>query len=60
VADIKTNLDQDEGRVAAEQSAEAKELTEDSAAADLEVAKLAADLDSLRQTLLRRQADFDN
>jgi molecular chaperone GrpE len=60
VADIKTNLDQDEGRVAAEQSAEAKALTEDSAAADFEVAKLAADLDQLRQTLLRRQADFDN
>ncbi len=58
--DIKTNLDQDERRVAAEQSAEAKALTEDSAAAELEVAKLAADLDQLRQTLLRRQADFDN
>ncbi|MGB7847543.1 MAG: nucleotide exchange factor GrpE [Candidatus Acidiferrum sp.] len=60
MADIKTNLDQDGGRVAAEQSAEAKALTEDSAAADLEVAKLAADLDELRQALLRRQADFDN
>jgi len=60
VPDIKTNLDQDERRVAAEQSAEAKALTEDSAAAELEVAKLAADLDQLRQTLLRRQADFDN
>jgi len=45
VVDIKTNLDQDEGHVAAEQSAEAKALTVDSAAADLEVAKLAADLD---------------
>lgn len=45
MVDIKTNLDQDEGHVAAEQSAEAKALTVDSAAADLEVAKLAADLD---------------
>jgi molecular chaperone GrpE len=32
----------------------------DSAKADAELAKLAADLDDLRQTLLRRQADFDN
>lgn len=60
MADIKTNLDRDEGLVAAEQSTEAKALTEDSAGADLQVAKLAADLDELRQTLLRRQADFDN
>ncbi len=29
-------------------------------AAEADVAKLAADLDDLRQTLLRRQADFDN
>ena len=60
MADMKTNLDQGDGRVAAEQSAEAEELMDDSAAADLEVAKLAADLDELRQSLLRRQADFDN
>jgi len=32
----------------------------DSAAADAQVAKLASDLDDLRQTLMRRQADFDN
>jgi molecular chaperone GrpE len=60
VVDIKTNPDQGEGRVAPEQSAEAKALKEDSAAAELEVAKLATDLNQLRQTLLRRQADFDN
>ena len=30
------------------------------ASADAKVAKLAKDLDDLRQTLLRRQADFDN
>lgn len=30
------------------------------ARADADVAKLAADLEDLRQTLLRRQADFDN
>src|SRR5215475_2269497 len=32
----------------------------DNARADADVAKLAADLDDLKQTLLRRQADFDN
>jgi len=35
-------------------------LESDSLRADAEVAKLAADLEDLRQTLLRRQADFDN
>jgi len=32
----------------------------DTAKADAEMAKLTADLEELRQTLLRRQADFDN
>jgi molecular chaperone GrpE len=45
--------------VAADQSDEAK-LAAESAAADAEVAKLASDLNELRQTLMRRQADFDN
>ena len=35
-------------------------LDADSLRADADVAKLAGDLDDLRQTLLRRQADFDN
>src|SRR5258708_3196171 len=43
-----------------DQSPEAKTVAADSAIADAEVAKLAADLQDLRQTLLRRQADFDN
>jgi molecular chaperone GrpE len=43
-----------------EQSEEAKSVAIDSAKADSELAKLATDLDELRQTLLRRQADFDN
>jgi molecular chaperone GrpE len=43
-----------------EQSPEERALNADSAAADAETAKLAADLEDLRQTLLRRQADFDN
>ena len=43
----------------AEQSDEAK-LSAESAAADAEVAKIAGELNELRQTLMRRQADFDN
>lgn len=43
-----------------EQSAEAKAVAADAARADAELGKLASDLDDLRQTLLRRQADFDN
>jgi molecular chaperone GrpE len=35
-------------------------LEQDAARADAGVAKLATDLEDLRQTLLRRQADFDN
>jgi molecular chaperone GrpE len=43
-----------------EQTPEAKSVAADSAVADAEIARLAADLQDLRQTLLRRQADFDN
>jgi len=43
-----------------EQSAEARTVAEDAARIDADVTKLAADLDELRQTLQRRQADFDN
>ncbi len=39
---------------------EAQAVAADTAKADGEMAKLAADLEELRQTLLRRQADFDN
>jgi molecular chaperone GrpE len=35
-------------------------LAADNAAADAEVARLTADLQELRQTLMRRQADFEN
>ena len=35
-------------------------LDADDASADSEIGKLAKDLEDLRQTLLRRQADFDN
>lgn len=42
------------------QSAETKAVVDDAEREDAEVKKLAADLDELRQTLLRRQADFEN
>jgi molecular chaperone GrpE len=53
---VNTNADSSE----LEQSAEAKAVAADSAKADVELSKLSSDLDDLRQTLLRRQADFDN
>ena len=60
--EMKTNLnvnkDVDTSNV--EQSAEAQAVAADTAKADAEMAKVAADLEELRQTLLRRQADFDN
>src|SRR5437868_14209959 len=43
-----------------DETPEAKSVAADSASADAEVARLATDLQDLRQTLLRRQADFDN
>jgi molecular chaperone GrpE len=44
----------------AEQPTEAKTVAVDSTKADAELAKMTSELDELRQTLLRRQADFDN
>jgi molecular chaperone GrpE len=41
-------------------SSELKSDAEESAREDAEAKKLASDLEELRQTLLRRQADFDN
>ena len=43
-----------------EQSAEAQAVANETAKADAEVARLGADLEELRQTLQRRQADFEN
>jgi molecular chaperone GrpE len=58
--DSKTNLDIDPTGADAEMSGDGKTISIDSAKEDTEVAKLASELDELRQTLLRRQADFDN
>jgi molecular chaperone GrpE len=59
VVDKDFNFDRDESD-GVDDTPEAKTVAADSAMADAEVAKLAADLQDLRQTLLRRQADFDN
>jgi molecular chaperone GrpE len=42
------------------QAEEDKAVVEDAAREEADVKKLATDLEDLRQTLLRRQADFDN
>jgi molecular chaperone GrpE len=57
---INLNFNKDEDSAKVEQSAEAQAVAADTAKADAEMAKLTADLEELRQTLLRRQADFDN
>ncbi len=57
-SNLNVNKDADSANV--EQSAEAQAVAADTAKADAEMAKVAADLEELRQTLLRRQADFDN
>jgi molecular chaperone GrpE len=55
--EIKINVSANED---IDQSAEAKAVADDAAREDADVKKLATDLEDLRQTLLRRQADFDN
>lgn len=58
--DLKINVNTNADSSEMEQSAEAKAVAADTAKADAEMAKVAADLEELRQTMLRRQADFDN
>lgn len=53
------NMAENTPNSSSEQPDEAK-LPANAAAADAELAKLTADLNDLRQTLMRRQADFDN
>jgi len=57
---INLNVKKDDDGANVEQSAEAQAIAAETAKADAEVARLGADLEDLRQTLLRRQADFDN
>ena len=53
------NLDRNEANLNPDTPDDPKPPAE-STSADAEIAKLAADLEDLRQTLLRRQADFEN
>jgi molecular chaperone GrpE len=53
------NIDEERANPGADQSDDEK-LAKDAAAADAEVAKLANDVNDLRQTLMRRQADYEN
>jgi molecular chaperone GrpE len=53
------NTERSAQNAAADQLDDAK-LSADAAAADAEVAKISGELNELRQTLMRRQADFDN
>jgi molecular chaperone GrpE len=54
------NIEDDPPGGGADPSSEANAVAADAERANTELAKLATDLDDLRQTLLRRQADFDN
>jgi len=57
---INLNVNKEDDGANVEPSAEAQAVAAGTVKADAEVAKLGADLEELRQTLLRRQADFDN
>jgi len=54
------NIEDDPPAGSADPSSEANAVAADTERANAELTKLATDLDDLRQTLLRRQADFDN
>jgi molecular chaperone GrpE len=57
---IDVNIDKVGNSSELEQSAEAKAVEAESAKQDAELAKLMADLEQLRQSMLRSQADFAN
>lgn len=59
-ANTRMNIEDDPSRGSADPSSEANAVAADTERANTELTKLATDLDDLRQTLLRRQADFDN
>ena len=58
--DIKKDVTKEADSSELEQSAEAKVIEAESAKAAAEMAKLTADLEALRQSMLRSQADFAN
>ena len=57
---INPNVNKDLDNTNIEQSAKAQAAAAETAKADAEMAKVTAELEELRQTLMRRQADFDN
>jgi len=57
---INLNINKEDAGQNAEPSADVQTVAADAAKADAEVARLGGELEDLRQTLLRRQADFDN
>jgi molecular chaperone GrpE len=57
---VKINVNKDVDSTEMEQSAEPLSIAADTAKANAETGKLTADLEELKNTLLRRQADFDN
>jgi molecular chaperone GrpE len=57
---INININKDVDSSEIDQSTEAKAVEADAAKADAEMAKLTADLEELRQSMLRSQADFAN
>ncbi len=59
-ANTRMNIEDDPPAGSADPSSEANAVAADTERANAELTKLATDLDDLRQTLLRRQADFDN
>jgi molecular chaperone GrpE len=59
-ANTRMNIEDDRPAGSADPSSEANAVAADTERANTELAKLVTDLDDLRQTLLRRQADFDN
>jgi molecular chaperone GrpE len=58
--DVKRDVTKEVDSSELEQSAEAKVIEAESAKAAAEMAKLTADLEALRQSMLRSQADFAN
>jgi molecular chaperone GrpE len=58
--DTNINMERDEADGGSEQSMDERNAAPEPVGNDAETAKLLAELDDLRQTLLRRQADFDN
>ena len=58
--DAENNAENGGANMSADSSSDANQTDVEYPTADAEVGKLAKDLEDLRQTLLRRQADFDN